>query len=77
MSHFQGEKYKLPLFSSTAEASTTIVQLTTTTQVPTTTEDVCLNVTCQNGGVCVREAGKAACRCDGNYTGDQCQYGMI
>ncbi|XP_068604986.1 meprin A subunit beta [Brachionichthys hirsutus] len=46
---------------------------------PTTTApDVCLNVQCQNDGVCVEDEGKAACRClvgnDWWYYGNSCQY---
>uniref|UniRef100_A0A3Q3KIK9 Metalloendopeptidase n=2 Tax=Monopterus albus TaxID=43700 RepID=A0A3Q3KIK9_MONAL len=51
-----------------------------TTQHPNTTPapPVCLNVMCQNDGVCVEDQGKAACRCvvgdDWWHYGDSCQY---
>lgn len=50
------------------------------TQPPTTTAttDICLNVECKNGGICVVDDGKPACRCvvgdDWWYYGDSCQY---
>ncbi|XP_049454361.1 meprin A subunit beta [Epinephelus fuscoguttatus] len=55
--------------------STTQRPATTTTTTP---PDVCLNVECQNEGVCVVDEGKPACRCvvgdDWWYYGDSCQY---
>ncbi|XP_069548036.1 meprin A subunit beta [Brachyistius frenatus] len=51
--------------------------LTTGQPVTSTTSKACLNVHCQNDGVCVVDEDKAACRCvvgdDWWYYGDSCQ----
>ncbi|XP_033506234.2 meprin A subunit beta [Epinephelus lanceolatus] len=76
-----------PLPPTTQPLTPTTQPLTPTTQPPpsttqrpatTTPPDVCLNVECQNEGVCVVDEGKPACRCvvgdDWWYYGDSCQY---
>ncbi|MEQ2287052.1 hypothetical protein AMECASPLE_008542 [Ameca splendens] len=54
------------------------VPSTTLKPATTNTSDICLNVLCQNGGVCVVDQGKPSCRCvvgdDWWYYGDSCQY---
>lgn len=51
---------------------------TTSQPISTTPSEVCYNVQCQNGGVCVVDEGKPACRCDVGddwwYYGDRCQH---
>uniref|UniRef100_A0A3P9DFZ9 Metalloendopeptidase n=1 Tax=Maylandia zebra TaxID=106582 RepID=A0A3P9DFZ9_9CICH len=51
---------------------------TTSQPVTITPSEVCYNVQCQNGGVCVVDEGKPACRCDVGddwwYYGDRCQH---
>nr|XP_054596786.1 meprin A subunit beta isoform X1 [Nothobranchius furzeri] len=54
--------------------------LPSTTSEPATTNpsNICFNVECENGGVCVADEGKPACRCvvggDWWYYGDRCQH---
>uniref|UniRef100_A0A3B4G8F3 Metalloendopeptidase n=1 Tax=Pundamilia nyererei TaxID=303518 RepID=A0A3B4G8F3_9CICH len=51
---------------------------TTSQPVTIIPSEVCYNVQCQNGGVCVVDEGKPACRCDVGddwwYYGDRCQH---
>ncbi|XP_061167956.1 serine-rich adhesin for platelets-like [Saccostrea echinata] len=62
--------------TSTKQAEVTTETLTITTLPSTTTEDVCANISCQNGGVCVRRNDEGLCQCNGNYTGSTCQYAV-
>uniref|UniRef100_A0A8C5DJY7 Metalloendopeptidase n=1 Tax=Gouania willdenowi TaxID=441366 RepID=A0A8C5DJY7_GOUWI len=69
------------LLSMEDVAHLTVTQpLPSTTLMPSTPDPsyICNNVECLNGGVCVVDEGKAACRCvvgsDWWYYGDRCQY---
>lgn len=35
--------------------------------------DLCDDVTCQNGGTCIIEGGKASCACADGYGGKKCE----
>ncbi|XP_042337589.1 meprin A subunit beta, partial [Plectropomus leopardus] len=68
-----------PPTTSTPPPTTSTPPSTTSTPPPTTQiPDVCLNVQCENDGICVADEGKAACRCvvgdDWWYYGDSCQH---
>lgn len=36
-------------------------------------EDLCADITCQNGGVCKTAPNRAYCKCTGDWTGEYCQ----
>ncbi|XP_024128946.1 meprin A subunit beta [Oryzias melastigma] len=63
-----------PLPPTTSKPDTTSPSTTAATIDPS----VCNNVECQNGGVCVIDAGRPACRCvvgkDWWYYGENCQH---
>ncbi|XP_043990309.1 meprin A subunit beta [Gambusia affinis] len=49
-----------------------------TTSITTNASDICHNVLCQNGGICIGDQGKPSCRCvvgnDWWYYGNVCQH---
>ncbi|XP_037537586.1 meprin A subunit beta [Nematolebias whitei] len=64
--------------TATQPVPSTTKPMTTSKPGTTAPSDVCLNVQCQNDGVCIVDEGKAACRCavgnDWWYYGNSCQH---
>ncbi|KAM4727986.1 meprin A subunit beta-like [Anableps anableps] len=62
----------------TQPVPSTTLKPSTSQSITTNASDICQNVLCQNGGICVRDEGKPSCRCvvgdNWWYYGNVCQY---